>query len=445
MAPPPTLPAPAGELQNRYAFCDPNSYGTYAGEFFSIDPLIGWAFCAGAGQAHYLGTQLYQTRDGGQHWEKISSDPPYGSRGPTSLFFLDAQRGWISCDSGVFATQDGGKTWQPLLTQTSADPLAVQFSNAEGIDMLSPQVGYAIFHQTNLNSGQDALVKTRDGGTTWQPVYSAPAAALWPRQLFQMITDGQGIGVGDAGLMATADAGQTWSALPGKVQAKGCDLAVQVSGLSFPDPQHGWATLKCGLSPWPGIATTTDGGRTWREQTGIGSSSGDGFVGVSFPDRQTGYLVSQAGYLYHTSNGGATFALADPHSVHTASLQFAAPDLGWELRGTSLFETQDGGKTWQAVPFPLPVQFFSLLPDGSVWLAAGELQPADGSQPVLRLFSTQDRGRTWAEHAFEGGLTASGFSGRDAIQFVDPQHGWLRANDAFFFTPDGGRSWAQLH
>ena len=44
----------------------------------------------------------------------------------------------------------------------------------------------------------------------------------------------------------------------------------------------------------------------------------------------------------------------DNPSVHTRSLHFAAPQWGWETRGTSLYQTRGGGQSWQAIPFGLP-------------------------------------------------------------------------------------------
>ena len=106
-------------------------------------------------------------------------------------------------------------------------------------------------------------------------------------------------------------------------------------------PIRRWATLFCGNSPSTSIFYTVNGGKNWSEISAPGNSS-IGLVGVSFPSASTGYLVSQAGMLFRTTDGGMTFSPVDQQAVHTRNLQFATLLMGWEVRGVDLFETRDG-------------------------------------------------------------------------------------------------------
>jgi photosystem II stability/assembly factor-like uncharacterized protein len=78
------------------------------------------------------------------------------------------------------------------------------------------------------------------------------------------------------------------------------------------------------------------------------------------------------------------------------------------------------------------------------WIVAGETTAENGIPP-RRVFSTSNTGKTWAEHPF--GEIPSNFNlpSRDAIQFADAQHGWLRGGNAFFYSSDGGSTWVQYH
>ncbi len=110
-----------------------------------------------------------------------------------SIFFLDAQKGWIACEAGViWHTADGGATWSKQNSGTPEDLFSIYFRN--------PQEGWA----TGLNG---VLVHTADGGSSWQ-VQDSTA----DRSIFAISFVGDvGYGVGNAGTMVkSTDGGKTW-------------------------------------------------------------------------------------------------------------------------------------------------------------------------------------------------------------------------------------------
>ena len=263
-----------------------------------------------------------------------------------------------------------------------------------------------------------------------------------------------------AAILQTADAGKSWTKLGSFKGICGADRSVSISALSFPDRQHGWAALDCGPQPQP-LYRTSDGGKTWQALMSSGAL-GDRLKGVSFVDQQTGYLVTEAGRLFRTIDAGTTFAPVNNLAVHTPSLRFATKDVGWELRGTQLFETRDGpgtppsgsGNNWQLLDLGYHVQGFSLLPNGQAWVVIGGRASAENPNPARRLLSLQPGGQTWIEYqlgAPQPGVGAEIPSNwrdpeLDSIQFADALHGWLRADTALYYTADGGRSdWTQFH
>jgi photosystem II stability/assembly factor-like uncharacterized protein len=244
--------------------------------------------------------------------------------------------------------------------------------------------------------------------------------------------------------LTTTDWGKSWTPSGSLIQVSGCsNFYESITSLSFPDQAHGWATLFCASSPSTSILYTVNGGKTWSENSAPVNSS-SGFVGVSFPDASTGYLVSQAGILFRTTDGGRSFSPVDQQAIHTLSLHFATPDIGWEVRGTDLFETTDGGSSWHPVLFPLPVQYFALLPDNTAWVVAGQTT-SDNGMPPRRLFTTNDGGKSWMELPFGEIPSNFDFPWLDGIQFADGLHGWLRGDTALFFTEVGGKTWTQVH
>ena len=94
------------------------------------------------------------TNDGGQHWTftpvKDHKDVP------VSLFFRDANKGWMVTDDAIWTTEDGGLAWKKLTTLSDIE--RVYFANAEH--------GWAA-------GDQKKVYETFDGGKTWKDLAAA--------------------------------------------------------------------------------------------------------------------------------------------------------------------------------------------------------------------------------------------------------------------------------
>src|SRR5688572_25158405 len=83
----------------------------------------------------------------------------------TSVFFLDADRGWAVGDRGViWHTSDGGRSWKQQQSPTQCRLEAVQFLDGE----IGWAVGGCTQPYTHLTEG--VVLRTRDGGKSWSPV-----------------------------------------------------------------------------------------------------------------------------------------------------------------------------------------------------------------------------------------------------------------------------------
>ncbi len=452
MPPPQTKPGPIGG--QAYEFCADNT--PFAGPFAAIDKQTAWAFCTSDAGSHYmLGVRLFQTKDGGKRWQLITDRPPYTRFGLPDLFFLDEMHGWMATSDGttgyVQATDDGGRTWKSVAGD-GGDPRNIQF--------LTPSQGFVVFPYASYNNDREALLRTDDAGATWRTIYGVPPRAPWPGGPTQFFPDGTGVGAGDGEylfaqdlsnnrvlsnnrILTTNDAGQSWAQV-GLLQGT-CpgDFVARISALSFADRQHGWLLLNCVDQPQPVLYRTDDGGITW-QALAPSSAINDALKGISFVDRETGYVVTQAGRLWRTEDGGATFALVDDVSIHTPTLRFVTKELGWEVRGAQLFETIDGGHTWKPINLGYPVQEFSLLPDGQAWVVVGDTPSAGNPNPTRRFLATRDHGLTWMEYQLGDIPSNWRFPWLDSIQFADARHGWLKADTALYYTEDGGRNWTQF-
>ncbi len=108
---------------------------------------------------------LFATQDGGQTWEPRSTLLDLGTR-LGAIDFVSPLDGFATCAGGLCATHDGGETWLPI-------PSNLQFDMQSNLtliafDFLDTQSGYAIIEELDA-----ALYKTNDGGLTWQVLPSA--------------------------------------------------------------------------------------------------------------------------------------------------------------------------------------------------------------------------------------------------------------------------------
>ena len=205
----------------------------------------------------------------------------------SSLLLDVASRGGLLVAVGerghVLVSGDSGQSWR----QADVGSRAL----LTGVFMYDARLGWAVGHD-------EVVVRTRDGGLTWERVHSAPEREK-PLLDVWFADDRTGLAVGAyGGLLATSDGGDTWTRR-------------QVYG---EDDFH--------LNQ---IAAAADG---------------------------TLFVAAEAGHLYRSSDRGATWQrLTSPYDGSFFGL-LPLPDgslLAFGLRG-HLYRSPDGGRSWTAIP-----------------------------------------------------------------------------------------------
>lgn len=188
------------------------------------------------------------------------------------------------------------------------------------------------------------------------------------------------VAVGDRGhVLLSADQGRTWtqSVVPARAM---------LTGVSFPDAQHGWAVGHDGV-----ILATTDGGQIWKRQD-AGIDLETVYLDVHFRDAANGFAVGAYGRFMVTANGGKTWTAAHPSDdeVHYNRLT-AGSDGTLYLAGEGglLLVSRDGGKKWTRSEVPYDGSFFGALP-----LDDGRVVIYGLRGHILR---SDDRGTEWTE------------------------------------------------
>jgi photosystem II stability/assembly factor-like uncharacterized protein len=223
---------------------------------------------------------------------------------------------------------------------------------------------------------QGLLLVTNDDGATWaqRKIPNAPAAL----RATAFLDVNRGLAVGDGGaILATADAGRTWSARAsgttenltdiqmvgeegwiagydgvilhsadgGKIWKKqNAGVALSLEALFFQDNQIGWAV------GWSGtVLRTTDGGNKWQQVKIPGATWS--LSSITFTDAKNGWIVGFAGQLFRTKDGGATWEVKKPPvSGWLTSIGFDGSNRGWITTDAGFVVSEDGGETWKLQP-----------------------------------------------------------------------------------------------
>ena len=218
----------------------------------------------------------------------------------------------------------------------------------------------------------------------------------------------------------------------------------------FVDGSTGWAVVAdAGRVPRFWVYGTTDGARHWRKQL-TGATVQGAELSIQFLDNNVGVL--QMDRVYRTVDGGAhwgVISIPDDTSIFT----FVSPNRAWALDGYQLFETADGGLTWQmrgTMPQSIP-GFGRGGPQPLAFGATGQIWASTIDQAAPTAYATSDGGATWkaiavpynANAVIPGGkplfysTTARTVPGGGVLILTQDDFGNSQAATSF----DMGRSW----
>jgi photosystem II stability/assembly factor-like uncharacterized protein len=238
-----------------------------------------------------------RTRDGGNSWQNT---PDLTLPGLKHVRFFDARQGWALGDgsplypSGVFHSEDGGRTWSPVPKGAST--------------------GWATGDFRDAKSGAVAGLDGGLGIVTSQEIRASRTPNLGPRYLQRLLLSGQTGGwlVGDGGLvLTTSDSGFTWTAPPSPLP----DIAA--SEFDFRALAVRGSNVWIAGAPGTCVVHSPDGGKTWQtfrtEQTAP-------LRGLWFIDEYRGWAVGSLGTILHTRDGGQTWRLQRTGGTRVALL-----------------------------------------------------------------------------------------------------------------------------
>lgn len=267
---------------------------------------------------------IYQTKNGGETWEKQLEQKGTFFR---CIAFADSLRGFagtvgtdyfpnVTDTIPLYRTTDGGKTWNPVSYKgpyvkglCALDVVKEQYINHGKIDYK-----IHIYGVGRVGSPANFIV-SHDGGITWTSSSMInDCKMLFDINMFDKdngivcAASDEDVEKANALILKTNDGGKTWK----KVYQSNRPYETTWKA-SFPTPRTGYVTIQS-YNPDPSvkqqrIAKTTDGGDTW-EEVNLVEDAGAREFGIGFVDENHGF-VGTMNSGYETKDGGKTWTPID--------------------------------------------------------------------------------------------------------------------------------------
>jgi len=264
-------------------------------DIYFVNETIGWAVAD---------TTIIKTSDGGISWQVQFNQKTFG--GFRSVGFADSLRGWAGTLGGeLYQTTDGGLHWNRIDQSITPPPT--------GVCDLSVTSDSTVFGSGRW-SGPANLMKSEASSTTWTNQSLDQYASLLVGCKFFNRNTGFVVGANTAAneggiVLYTSDGGANWEA-----RHKTMRPNEHVWNITFVSPIVGYATVQ---NPFQNptnfdtlaIIKTTNGGLTWQRKGLVKASNSFRYAeSIGFATEQKGWVGSGAGTgMYETNDGGDTW------------------------------------------------------------------------------------------------------------------------------------------
>ncbi len=325
-------------------------------------------------------TPIYRSTNGGMNWSKVLQTPinnydrvrglyfrnenegiGVGSNGFSKSYFTTTTNAGVNWFAGeldfsfsfqgisgigdnlfvlgtgshLIKSSNFGEDWEYVSYNAPSPFYSIKFKNGKG---------YALNLYSNLFISEDG------SGDEWTFVSHAGSEQSYAME----VLDENNIVIlkENRKIVKSSDGGLTWST---KLEALPFNARNRVGGLSFPDPNTGYAWVSINDYGNYYVFKSTDAGDTWEQVLvtgGPGSLSGN----AGFFDANTGVLAGPGRWILRTSDGGATWE--QPELVgfpgHTSNRSFqdvfvVNENKAWAVGNKMIALTVDKGATWTFV------------------------------------------------------------------------------------------------
>ena len=322
---------------------------TSLNDVFFVNNQTGWA----------VGNDgvILNTVDGGQTWTLQTSDATEILR---AVFFINANTGWAvggSLKKAIIKTTDGGATWQSL----PAD------------NVPSAQMNDIAFYDENTGwlVTRDSIYRTTDGGNTWVHEKYVTSVSAPNTKVIAVTSDTMAFIGGSSRSSASTREANVFYRIPENVlnlwNTSVFDVNVkndEVNSIDFISSDIGFTGTRNGK-----LFKKTDfhPGGVWELNYQLADEN-QSIWSVTFPDENNGTFNSSTeisgvtnGLFYHTSDGGETWSSTPDTIPDFLLVTVFAPD------SANVWAVGSGGKIYKGVRQPLGIRNTSLNVDVNIY------------------------------------------------------------------------------
>lgn len=313
---PPSAPATASHLVGQWS-----GHGPSGGNVGAVEVGPDGTVYAGTG-----GAGVFASRDGGLTWQRRGGGlPPDVYVSGIAVSRSNAARVYLSTFAhGAYRSDDAGVSWRRIHPAATVSDVAV--------DPTDPNTVY-------LAGAGGANVKSTDGGLTWTTL-TIPTQSTFSSDLIEIAPSNPRViyATDPPLLLRSDDAGATWHGTNGYVTSIE-DIAIHPT-----DPYTVLVATYFDL-----VQKSTDGGTTWTTGTGLPDIQ---INTVEIDRSQPGTVyagTARAGYAYRSVDAGATWQAYRVGSATGAVNHLTSAPSGVVYAGTAhngVYRSADRGATW---------------------------------------------------------------------------------------------------
>lgn len=242
---------------------------------------------------------ILKTNDGGDNWIALNTPTTELLHAVDVIDSLNAVA--VGTRATILKTNDGGITWTQLPKPLLFGDTTYHFRT---VQFINDSIGYAA---GGPNLGSSAiLIKSVDGGNTWNKMFEAFNFPVFTQIEFMNDSVGYASGSGHVNnpfcvrskIIKTVDGGISWQVMVN-------DPSVELTSIDV----VGNFIFSVGYSPT--ILHSSDLGNSWNYQNALNMVYP---YQVFFTDSLTGYIVGDSGKVLKTTNGGVGFQEITPVS-----------------------------------------------------------------------------------------------------------------------------------
>jgi len=398
--------------------------------------------------------RIWVSEDGGGQWRESLLPGAQGQAGVIATSASHPATAYVSFQGlrtparssfGVAKTIDRGLHWELVWQDTNRLAANVQdawLADRFGPGWPGPPIGIGVAPGDagvvfTTDSGR--AMRTRDGGATWEAVYSQPAPHGWTTTGLDVTTcygvhfdpfDARRMFISytDIGLFASEDAGRSWQSatregVPGAwtnttywmefdPQVRGRMWAAMSGVHDLPRPKM-WRN-QSPESYNGGVAASSDGGRTWRaSNAGMGETAATHILldPSSPPEARVLYVAGFGRGVFQSTDGGAHWALRNSGIEETqpfawrltrdsqGALYVVVARRDEESHAGALYRSRDAAAHWTRVALPAGVtgpNGLAIDPRNPrrLYLAAWSRRTSEGARDG-GVYLSEDGGATW--------------------------------------------------